>query len=137
MKNLQIGQRVHAVKMAPDSFYLQVRGTLTGIRNGFAQIEATEVMDRGSKKWKEHPTSCATSAKVENVVQLRPKPEIKLTVGHYGGNFLNTSMELSGRGITKVGERSAETGNYLYRVTDKALSIIEANHNVYYEMPWD
>ena len=65
----QIGQKVMAVKMAADSNYLQVVGTVTEIRSGFAQINATEVLDRFSKKWKQHPTSCGCSAKIENVVE--------------------------------------------------------------------
>ena len=66
--NIQIGSRVKAVKMAEDSFYRQVIGTVTGIRNGFVQIDATEVMTKWDRHFEQHPTSCATSARIENVV---------------------------------------------------------------------
>lgn len=65
-----IGQRVQAVKMSPDSHYLQVIGSVTGIRNGFVQIEATEVLSRFTNKWQEHPTTCSTAARIENVVEF-------------------------------------------------------------------
>lgn len=68
MKSFEIGQQVHATKMASDSFYLEVKGTVTGIRNGYVQINATEVKDRWSKKWKQHPTACATACKIEYAV---------------------------------------------------------------------
>lgn len=65
MATFQIGQQVHATKMATDSFYLEVKGTVTGIRNGYVLIDATEVKDRWSKKWEKHPTSCSTACKIE------------------------------------------------------------------------
>mgnify|MGYP001612948765 CR=1 FL=1 len=64
------------------------------------------------------------------------QPQIRLSIGHYGANFLHTQMELNGRGITKVGEKS-ETGNFMYRVTDKALSTIESKYEVYFPVNWD
>lgn len=49
---MNIGDRVHA------------------IRNGFVEIDATEVMDKWSIEFEQHPTSCATAARIENVVTL-------------------------------------------------------------------
>lgn len=66
--SIAIGQEVIAIKMASDSFYKQVRGVVTGVRNGFVQIQATKVISKWSNEWDDHPTSCATSARLENVV---------------------------------------------------------------------
>jgi hypothetical protein len=63
-----IGDTVETVRMSEDSFYKQVRGTVTAIRNGRASIDASRVIDRWSTDWATHPTSCATSAKLENIV---------------------------------------------------------------------
>ena len=71
MANFQIGQMVHATKMGSDSFYLEVKGCVTGIKNGFVEIQATEVKDRWTKKWEPHPTSCGTSCKIENAILIR------------------------------------------------------------------
>jgi hypothetical protein len=68
--NLGIGQEVIATKMASDSFYKQVRGTVTGIRNGFVEIKATKVISKWDDSWEDHPSSCATSAKIENVASV-------------------------------------------------------------------
>jgi len=65
---ITIGQTIHATKMANDSFYLEAKGVVTAIKNGFISFEATEVRDRYSKKWSQHPTSCSTSTRIENVV---------------------------------------------------------------------
>ncbi len=65
-----IGQEVIATQMASDSFYRQVRGIVTAIRNGFVHINATRVISKWSKTWEQHPTSCATSAKIENVIAV-------------------------------------------------------------------
>ena len=65
--NIKIGDSVLAVKMPEDSFYKQVIGIITDIRNGFAYIDATIVMDKWSDKFEEHPTKCSTSTKIENI----------------------------------------------------------------------
>jgi len=64
--NIQVGGKVKAVKMASDSFYKQVIGSVTEIRNGFASIQTTEVMDKWSKSFVVH--SCTTAAKLADVV---------------------------------------------------------------------
>ena len=66
--SVQIGQRVKAVRMAKDSFYRQVIGTVTAIRNGYAQIEADTVMDRWSDSFERHPGTCSTAALLSDVV---------------------------------------------------------------------
>jgi len=68
MASIEIGSKVKAVRMAQDSFYKQVIGTVTDIRNGYVHIRATQVMDKWSKRFEAHPTSCATSAKIADVV---------------------------------------------------------------------
>ena len=65
MNTITIGQTIHATKMANDSFYLEAKGVVTSIRNGFVNFEAVEVKDRWSKEWSRHPTSCATATRLE------------------------------------------------------------------------
>jgi hypothetical protein len=63
----EIGQLVEARITASDSFYKMVRGTVKRSKSGWVDIDATQVIDRWSKVWYDHPTSCAISAKIENV----------------------------------------------------------------------
>ena len=63
-----VGTKVKATRMGQDSFYKQVIGTVKYVRNGFVGIDATLVMSRWSKTFEPHPTSCATSARIEDVV---------------------------------------------------------------------
>lgn len=75
---INIGDRIRAIRMADDSFYLQAEGIVTDIKNGFVQFQADYVKDRYSKEWKKHPTSCATSARIENVVKIHtPEQSVK------------------------------------------------------------
>ena len=67
---MEIGQRIRANKMCESGFYIKAEGAITGIKNGFILFNADRVMDKWSKKWKDHPTSCATSVKVENAVLI-------------------------------------------------------------------
>jgi hypothetical protein len=69
-EEIRLGSRVKAVRMAPDSFYRQVIGTVTDIRNGYVEIDATEVMSKWDRSFERHPTSCRTSAKLADVVAL-------------------------------------------------------------------
>lgn len=64
---MNTGTKVHATIKSSDSFYAEVRGTVTGERNGRVLIEATEVMDKWSRVWKAHPTSCRMSAPAGDV----------------------------------------------------------------------
>ena len=67
MKNLN-GFTVEA--KCNEGFYKRVKGVVTGCRNGFYQIEATEVISNWSDKWKDHPTSCAMGVKPENIINV-------------------------------------------------------------------
>jgi len=67
---MQVGQRVEAVKMASDSFYKKVIGTVTKIENGFVSIDADIVMSKWDDEYQKHPTFCSTAARIENVVAL-------------------------------------------------------------------
>jgi len=58
------GQIIHATQMPQDSFYLQAKGVVISVKGDRVQFQATEVMDKYSKKWSQHPTSCATSCKL-------------------------------------------------------------------------
>jgi len=63
------GRKVRALRMGCDSFYQQVIGQVTEVRNGFVRIDATLIIDRWSKsnQFEPHPSSCSTSAKVADV----------------------------------------------------------------------
>jgi hypothetical protein len=67
---ITIGQTIHATKMAADSFYLEAKGIVTEIKNGFVCFTATEVKDRWSKEWSQHPGSCSTSTEIENAMAI-------------------------------------------------------------------
>lgn len=69
-QEFKIGQNIIANKMASDSFYKKVIGTVTSVRNGFVQIDATIVMSKWENEFKKHPTSCATSAKIEDCLEI-------------------------------------------------------------------
>lgn len=64
---INIGDTVEAVRMPGDSFYLQIRGTVVALRNGWATVQASEVKDRWSREWAKHPTFCAASCRVEDL----------------------------------------------------------------------
>lgn len=53
--------------MAADSFYKQVIGKVSYVRNGFVGINATLVMDKWSTEFETHPSQCGTSARIEDV----------------------------------------------------------------------
>ena len=63
---LKVGDKVECTRMAADSFYRAIRGTVVALRNGHAEIEATEVMSKWDRTFEQHPGSCATSALVQN-----------------------------------------------------------------------
>lgn len=63
----QIGTKIEATRPA-DSFYKKVRGTVTGYRNGFIMIQASEVISKWESKWSEHPTSCAIGVHISDVI---------------------------------------------------------------------
>lgn len=67
---MEIGTKVLATKMAQDSFYKQVAGTVEYVRNGYVGIRATMVMSKWDKKLQPHPTSCLTAARIQDVVAL-------------------------------------------------------------------
>lgn len=58
---------VRARRMASDSFYRQVIGKVAGVRNGHVSINATLVMSKWSNTFEAHPTSCLTSAAIDDV----------------------------------------------------------------------
>ena len=60
------GDFIHATQMPSDSTYLEAKGNVTSVRNGYVHFQATKVRDRFSKKWADHPTSCATACKIEH-----------------------------------------------------------------------
>ena len=66
---MNIGDKVKA-KMNSGSFYKYVIGNITAIKNGYVDINATEVMSAWDDKFEKHPTSCACSAKALNVILI-------------------------------------------------------------------
>lgn len=62
-----IGKTVECHTMPEGSFYVAVKGTVKDVKNGWATINATKVIDRWNILWQDHPTSCSTSARVENL----------------------------------------------------------------------
>lgn len=69
MMQFSIGDSVEATVMSVDSFYKKIRGTITAMpRNGWVNINATQVIDKWSTDWAKHPTSCATGAKTQNLI---------------------------------------------------------------------
>lgn len=66
---MEIGDKVLA-EMPDSSFYKKVIGTVTGIKRGYVEIKATHVMSKWGNTFEQHPTSCATSAKLGSVVVM-------------------------------------------------------------------
>ena len=64
---MKIGNQAQSIQMPKDSFYKAVRGTIKDIKNGWATIEATQIVDKWSSSWEKHPSSCLTSVKLENL----------------------------------------------------------------------
>jgi hypothetical protein len=59
---MQIGTQVKATIRSTDSFYKAVIGELVEVKNGWAKVRATQVMDKWSKSFEQHPTSCLVHA---------------------------------------------------------------------------
>jgi hypothetical protein len=66
MENL-VNKRVRVNNMPSDSFYKKVEGVVQSVENGRVTIKATNVMSKWANEFKKHPSSCAISAKIENV----------------------------------------------------------------------
>lgn len=62
-----IGKIVECHDMPDGSFYTAVRGELVAVKNGWATIRATEVIDRWNILFQRHPSSCMTSVLAKNV----------------------------------------------------------------------
>lgn len=62
-----VGQRVHATAMPDDSVYLEVKGEVVRVNNGWVTIRADQVLDRYSDEWYPHPSSCLTSTLLVHV----------------------------------------------------------------------
>jgi len=62
-----IGKNVKCFNMPESSFYDAISGTVEEVKNGWATVRATQVMDRWNILWQDHPSSCLTSARVEDL----------------------------------------------------------------------
>lgn len=62
-----VGKTVECHAMPEGSFYHAVRGTVEAVKNGWASVRATEVIDRWNITWQRHPSSCMTSVKIVNL----------------------------------------------------------------------
>ena len=70
---VKIGNRVTARVNSPTSFYVEVEGEVTGFNphdNSWIEISATRVKDKWSRKWKDHPTSCAMAVRSFNITRV-------------------------------------------------------------------
>ena len=68
---MKLGDKIHAKKMPKDSFYKEVKGVVIEVSNGFVKIRASQIMDKWSKAWESHPTSCMTNAKIEDCLIIK------------------------------------------------------------------
>jgi len=62
-----LGKTVECHNMPESSFYDAVAGTVVGVANGWATVNATRVMSKWDILWKDHPTSCTTSVPVADL----------------------------------------------------------------------
>jgi len=62
------GDTVLIKDMANTSFYSQVKGFVTDVRNGFVYIDAVSVMPKWSDKFFQHPSKLATSGRIEDTI---------------------------------------------------------------------
>lgn len=75
--------------------------------------------------------------------ETKPEAQIEASIGHYGGWFVKSAIELKGRGITFLGTIEAmpsivqpqnHIGWHNYKVTDLAFEKICKAHRVSHEM---
>jgi len=66
--------------------------------------------------------------------EKRLKGQIKMSIGHYGGYYLETKLELKGRGIKLV---ESNDGFNFYRSTDLAFEKIKQQYEVVHEVMLD
>lgn len=64
---LLVGLTVHATAMPDDSFYREIKGVVTAVRNGWVTIRADQVLDKYSEEWHAHPSSCLTSTLLQHI----------------------------------------------------------------------
>ncbi|OPA77482.1 hypothetical protein BVG16_13585 [Paenibacillus selenitireducens] len=62
--------------------------------------------------------------------QRKPNCELQMSIGHYGGYFIRTKIELSGRGIKLVG---SDNGTHRYKVTDLAFEKLKQQYSISHE----
>lgn len=67
--------------------------------------------------------------------QRKPNCQMQVSLGHYGGYYIRTSIELSGRGIKMVD--TSETGVNRYKVTDNAFEKIKSEYSISMELNLD
>jgi hypothetical protein len=74
--------------------------------------------------------------------QRKPNCQMKVTIGHYGSYYIDTSIELKGRGIKLLKQYKNEDltgpGQYMagwfsYRVTDLAYDKLKAQYSISHE----
>ena len=66
--------------------------------------------------------------------QRKPNCQMQVTIGHYGGYFIRTALELKGRGIKLV---DTYNGIHRYKVTDLAYEKLKQQYSISYESNLD
>jgi hypothetical protein len=60
--------------------------------------------------------------------QRKPNCQMQLSIGHYGGYFVRTKLELKGRGITLVD--TSESGERKYKLSDNAFEKLKTQYSI-------
>lgn len=66
--------------------------------------------------------------------QRKPNCELQMSIGHYGGYFIRSKIELKGRGIKLI---DSHNGTHRYKVTDLAFEKLEQQYSISYESNLD
>jgi hypothetical protein len=67
--------------------------------------------------------------------QRKPNCQMQVSIGHYGGYYIRTKIELKGRGINLVD--TSETGVNRYKVTDNAYEKLKSEYSISMESNLD
>jgi hypothetical protein len=67
--------------------------------------------------------------------QRKPNCQMSATIGHYGGYYIRTRMELKGRGIKLVDTSETEVNRY--KVCDMAIQKLESEYSISMESNLD
>lgn len=66
--------------------------------------------------------------------QRKPNCEMQVSIGHYGGYFIRTKIELKGRGVKLV---DTENGVNRYKLSDLAFEKLKSEYSISMESNLD